>query len=399
MSADRQSMRLFAVETHPIQYKAPLFRRLAEHPDLDVTVFYATLPDARQQGAGFGVSFAWDVPLLEGYRHEVLDNRARHPSVTTFSGCDTPGIYARLRRERPDAVLVNGWGSKTCVQALWACRRLGIPCLVRGEANHLRPRAAWKHLLHRMLLRQYSGYLAIGTASRDFYRAHGCPEDRLFMAPYAVDNGHFAAQAKLRAERRPALRESFGVPPSAMVFLFAGKLEDKKHPADLLEAVARLPADLRPRAHVLVAGDGPLRTECEKLAREKRLSVSFTGFLNQSRLPDAYAAADVLVLPSDAGETWGLVVNEAMASGRPAVVSRAAGCCADLVVEGETGHSFACRDVLALSRILATYLADPGLAARQGLAASRHIQAVGIDAAVAGIVSAVRACADGGRPC
>ena len=399
MSTGRQPMRLFAVETHPIQYKAPLFRRLAEHPDLDVTVFYAMLPDARQQGAGFGVSFAWDVPLLEGYRHEVLDNRARHPSVTTFSGCDTPGLYARLRRERPDAVLVNGWGSKTCVQALWACRRLGIPCLVRGEANHLRPRAAWKHLLHRMLLRQYSGYLAIGSASRDFYRAHGCPEDRLFMAPYAVDNGHYAAQAKLRAERRPALRESFGVPPGAMVFLFAGKVEEKKHPADLLEAVARLPADLRPRAHVLVAGDGPLRTDCEKLARAKRLSVSFAGFLNQSRLPDAYAAADVLVLPSDAGETWGLVVNEAMASGRPTVVSRAAGCCADLVVEGETGHSFACRDVVALSRILATYLADPGLAARQGQAASRHIQAVGLDAAVAGIVAAVRACADGGRPC
>lgn len=399
MSTGRQPMRLFAVETHPIQYKAPLFRRLAEHPELDLTVFYALIPDARQQGAGFGVSFAWDVPLLEGYRHEVLANRARHPSVTTFTGCDTPELYLRLRRERPDAVLVNGWGSKTCVQALWACRRLGIPCLVRGEANHLRPRAAWKHVLHRMLLRQYRGYVAMGSANRDFYRFHGCPEQRIFMAPYAVDNGYFAAQAQLRTDRRHALRESFGVRPETTVFLFVGKLEEKKHPADLLEALARLPPDVRSRAHVLVAGDGPLRAECEELVREKRLPVSFAGFLNQSRLPDAYAAADVLVLPSDAGETWGLVVNEAMASGRPAVVSRVAGSCADLVVAGETGQSFVCRDIPALSGILAAYLADSGLAARQGLAASRHIQAYGIDAAVAGIVSAVRACTDGGRPC
>ncbi len=366
--------RLVAVETHPIQYKAPLFRRLAADPGVELTVLYAMLPDSAQQGAGFGVPFAWDVPLLEGYRHEVLNNRARHPSVMNFSGCDTPGIYRRLRGDRPDAVLVNGWVVKTCLQTLWACRRLGIPCLVRGEANRLRPRAGWKSILHRLLLRQYAAFLAIGSANRDFYRFHGCREDRIFWTPYAVDNDFFAAQAAARAGQEAALRTAFGIPPGACVFLFAGKLEEKKHPLDLLEAVSLLPADVRARTHVLVAGDGPLRGACERLARDKQLPVLFAGFLNQSRLPDAYAAADVLVLPSDAGETWGLVVNEAMASGRPVVVSRAAGCCADLVVEGETGHAFAAHDLHGLASILGGYPREPTRAARQGRSAECHIR-------------------------
>ncbi len=391
--------RLFAVETHPIQYKAPLFRRLATDGRIDLTVLYAMIPDAVQQGKGFGVPFAWDVPLLDGYRCEVLENRAKIPSAAAFSGCDTPGLFARLRRGRPDAVLVNGWVAKTCLQALWACRRLGIPCMVRGEANLLRARPAWKHGLHRLLMRQYDAWLAIGSANRDFYRFHHCPEDRLFWAPYAVDNDYFAAQAAERAGRRNELRAAFGIPPEAVVFLFAGKLEEKKHPLDLLAAVSRLPAELRSRAHVLVAGDGELRGACERLARETRLPAALAGFLNQSRLPDAYAAADVLALPSDAGETWGLVVNEAMASGRPAVVSRAAGCCADLIVEGQTGCSFAPRDVRGLADALAGYLRNPGLAVRQGRMAAEHIRAFGFGPVVEGIVAAVRACAGEGRPC
>ena len=391
--------RLAIVETHPIQYKAPLFRRLAADPRLDLTVLYAMLPDAAQQGAGFGVPFEWDVPLRDGYRSEVLENRAKHPSVTAFSGCDTPGIGARMQELRPAAVLVNGWVVKTCLQALWACRRLGIPCMVRGEANRLRPRAGWKHALHRLLMRQYSAWLAIGSANRDFYRFHHCPEDRIFWAPYAVDNDFFAAQAAARAGRRSELRAAFGIPPETVVFLFAGKLEAKKHPADLLEALARLPADLRGRAHALIAGDGELRGDCERLARENKVPVSFAGFLNQSRLPDAYAAADVLVLPSDAGETWGLVVNEAMASGRPAVVSRAAGCCADLIVEGETGQSFACGDVAALAEILGSYVRNPAQAARQGAAAAARVRLFGLGPVVEGIVAAVQGCAGGGLPC
>ncbi len=379
--------KLVAVETHPIQYKVPLFRRLALVPGLDVRVVYAMIPDAAQQGAGFGVSFSWDIPLLEDYAYTVLDNVARNPSVNRFSGCDTPELYDFLKREKPDAVLVNGWVVKTCLQALWACRRLGIPCMVRGEANLLRPRAWWKHVLHRVLLSQYSAYLAIGSANRAFYRYHHCPDNRIFLVPYAVDNDWFAAEAATRSEQRPALRERFGIASGAVVFLFVGKLEAKKNPMDVLKALASLhpPSD----ACLLMVGDGPLRAECEAFATAQHLPVRFTGFLNQSALPDAYAAADVLVLPSDAGETWGLVVNEAMASGRPAIVSRSAGCCRDLVMDGETGYAFDLHDGCRLAALMNLYIHDPAMAARHGINAARHIQGHGLAKAVEGIREAL----------
>lgn len=392
--------KLVAVESHPIQYKAPLFRTLAEDDRFDLTVLYAMIPDARHQGDGFGVDFEWDVPLLEGYRYEVLENRARHPSVTCFNGCDTPGVYAWLKKNRPDAVLVNGWVVKTCIQTLLACRRLGIPCIVRGEANLLRPRAWWKHACHRLLLRHYSAYLAIGSASRDFYLFHRCPEDRIFLAPYVVDNAWFAREAAVRTGKRDILRKAFGIASDSIVFLFCGKLEPKKRPLDAIRASQQVSASQHSSvsAVLLLVGDGPLMDECRGFAEQHNLPVKFTGFMNQSRLPDAYAAADVLVLPSDAGETWGLVVNEAMASGRAAIVSRSVGCCRDLIIEGKTGFSFDTGDVSALASHLQHYLAEPGLAARQGVAASQRIDHYGFREVTDGLARAVDACLSGTNP-
>ncbi len=384
--------KLVVVETHPIQYKAPLFRQLAEDPRFDLTVLYAMIPDASQQGDGFGVSFSWDVPLLDGYHYEVLENRSDNPSVSHFSGCDTPGIYERFRKDRPDAVLVNGWVVKTCLQTLIACRRLGIPCIVRGEANLLRPRAWWKHWLHRLLIPRYSAYLAIGSASRDFYRFHRRPDTRIFSAPYAVDNEFFSAQAEMLRPGRDTLRAGFGIPAGACAFLFVGKLEEKKHPLDLLRALAGLSSDELKKAHLLVAGDGPLMEECRRFVAEQRLPVTFAGFVNQLRLPDVYAASDVMVLPSDAGETWGLVVNEAMASGRPAVVSRSVGCCQDLIVEGETGYAFDVGDVDTLTGHLHRCLSEPERVAQQGQNATVHIRKFSFDQIIDGLAGAVSFC-------
>ena len=392
MGNDKKPCKLVVVETHPIQYKAPLFRMLAERPEIDLTVLYAMLPDAAAQGAGFGVAFEWDVPLLEGYRYEVLENRALQPSVTTFGGCDTPGIYQWLRRERPDTVLVNGWVTKTCLQTLWACRRLGIPCMVRGEANLLRLRAWWKHLGHRLLLKQYAAYLPIGSANRAFYQFHGCPDSRLFNVPYCVDNERFAIAAGQRASRRKELREAFGIPVDTVVFLFCGKLISKKRPLDVIRALQQLSAfqHFSISAFLLIVGDGPLMEECKSAIEANNLPAVCAGFLNQQQIADAYVAADVLVLPSDTGETWGLVVNEAMASGLPAIVSRAVGCCEDLIVEGETGYAFDLGDVDSLAQLMQRYLDEPGLARKQGEMAAKHIEKFSLPVAGDGIVNALK---------
>lgn len=379
--------RLAILTTHPIQYQVPWFRVLYGIPDLETTVFYCLLPDADQQGDGFGIGFEWDIPLLDGYTWRVLRNRARHPSVTRFGGCDTPDVFAMVRRGRWNAVLVNGWVVASCLQALLACRLAGVPCFVRGESNALRPRAWWKRLVHRGLVAQYAACLTIGQANDRFYKMSGVPETRRFRTPYGVDNARFMRAADALRPERAALRAAWGIPPQAFVPLFCGKLIDKKRPLDVIDAVARLGTG----AHLLVAGDGPLRGACEQRARDNGVTVTFTGFLNQSAIVKAYVASDTLVLPSDDGETWGLVVNEAMACGLPAVVSDRVGCHPDLILPGVTGGVFPMGDTVALGVWLARLRDDPAAATEMGRRACERVaRGFGPEQVVKGVCDALR---------
>jgi glycosyltransferase involved in cell wall biosynthesis len=380
------------VTTHPIQYQVPWLRMLGDRDDIDLHVYFAMLPTSQEQGREFGVAFDWDTPLLDGYRYTVLKNESVQPGLTAWSGCDTPAIYAALRDGKFDAVIVNGWGSKTAVQALIACRRLRIPCIVRGEANGLRQRNWAKRLGHRALLSQYSAFLAIGQHNRRYYESLGVSKSLIFDTPYCVDNHRFAVAADevRRRTERIELRSSFGLDPQAMAFLFSGKFVDKKHPADAIEAIGKLLASDGPAVQLLMVGDGPLRSQLEQAAAG--LPIRFAGFLNQSQMALAYAASDCLVLPSDAGETWGLVVNEAMACGLPAIVSDQVGCAFDLVIAGTTGQIYRCRDVSALAARMQEFAVNSARCAELGLAARRHVESrFNFDGVVDGVLRALSA--------
>jgi len=377
-------MRVAFVTSHPIQYQVPVFRHLAAMPDVELTVLFATIPDAAAQGSGFGVEFEWDVPLMEGYRYQVLDNVARMPSVTRFSGCDTPDIFEALKALRPDAAIVNGWVVKTCLQALWACKRLGIPCLVRGEANNLRVRPVWKRALQRLLVNQYAACLYIGEENLRFYRSLGVADGRLFPARYCVENERFEAASNQLHGQKSADRNRWAIAAGSNCFLFCGKFEAKKHPLELLKAF-RAACGSGTGIHLLMVGDGELRAECEAFASTHELPVTFTGFLNQSEIVRAYVAADCLVLPSDAGETWGLVVNEAMACGLPAIVSDRVGCAADLIVPGVTGEKFSFGDWEHLSALLLELGSDGSRLKRMGSNAQKHVQLYSPEKAARGI--------------
>jgi glycosyltransferase involved in cell wall biosynthesis len=387
------ALRLGVLATHPIQYQVPWFRALAAERSLDLTVFYCLLPNPRQQGVDFGVEFEWDVPLLDGYQYKVLSNVAAAPSLSTFAGCDTPAIGDAV--DPCDAFIVNGWGTKSALQALWACRTRRVPCIVRGESNAFRPRAWPRRMAHRLLLRQYAACLSIGKANTAFYRGNGVPESKLFSGPYCVDNGWFADRAAALESDRNALRDRLRVPRSSYLLLFCAKFVEKKRPFDLLEALASAvqePPRGRP-LHLLMVGDGELRQRCEAIARERALPVSFSGFLNQQEIVAAYVAADCLVLPSDAGETWGLVVNEAMACGRPAIVSDRVGCHPDLVEPGVTGAVFPCGSVPAFAAALRECASDPEKSLAMGRNARGRVAQYSVQKLVAGTLAAVTATA------
>jgi glycosyltransferase involved in cell wall biosynthesis len=359
-------VRVAVVTTHPIQYQVPWLQKLSTRDGIELQVFFAMLPDTVEQGREFGVAFAWDLPLLEGYKYTVLENRAKSPSLTSFKGCDTPQIYREIRRGGFDAVIVNGWVAKTCLQALLACRWSGTPCVVRGEANGLRPRVFWKRWLHRLLLSQYSAYLSIGSNNREYYLASGVAEKRIFSTPYCVDNNRFS-QAAAVWKANPGhveLCARFGLDPGLPTYLFSGKFVEKKRPGDIIDAVKRLVAAGPVNLQVLMVGDGPLGAELR--ASAQGLPIHFTGFLNQSEITAAYAVSDCLLLPSDHGETWGLVVNEAMACELPALVSDQVGSAVNLITSGKTGDTFACGNIEELAMLMNRYAREPDLLERMG---------------------------------
>jgi len=144
--------------------------------------------------------------------------------------------------------------------------------------------------------------------------------------------------------------------------------------------------------HLLMVGDGDLRKECEEYAKNKNLSVTFTGFLNQSEIPRAYIASDCMVLPSNNGETWGLVINEAMACGLPAIVSDQVGSHLDLIIENQTGAVYPCGDVHALAGRIASFASKPDDEVRKmGELARERVKLYSYEEVMKGTISAVKA--------
>jgi glycosyltransferase involved in cell wall biosynthesis len=381
--------RLLVVASHPIQYQAPWFRALAAEPSVDFSVLFVQLPDPAQQGRGFGVAFTWDIPLLEGYRWQRAPHLRGRGGLHGFFAARIAGPTALLRELDPDVLLLTGWHIWPLVQLLIAARRLGIPVVMRGESNALRARPWHVRALHRAMLGACAAFLPIGRASRDFYRGYGVADEQLYDTPYFVDNARFAAAAAAAQPQRMALRERWAIPPQATCFCYAGKLEPKKRILDLLDAL-RIAIGENPALHLLVIGAGELMAQAREMVSRHGLPVTFAGFLNQTEIPSAYAASDCLVLPSDFGETWGLVVNEAMACGRPAVVSDRVGCAADLVTDGVTGFVFPFGDTTSLARRLLSIAADAGTASAMGEAARRRVEAgYTIDHSVRGTLQAV----------
>jgi glycosyltransferase involved in cell wall biosynthesis len=371
--------------SHPIQYLTPLFRELAQRCDL--TVFFAHRQTADQQGrAGFGVAFDWDIDLLAGYHSEFLANAARDPSPDSFWGCDTPEIGRRIADGKFDAFVVPGWALKAYWQAAMACRRQGVPIFVRGDSQLAAERGGMlrigKKIAFSHVLRRFDGFLYVGRKNREYLLHYGADPARLFFSPHCVDNDGFRAGAE-RA-RHEGIRSGFER-GTARRLLFVGKLTQYKSPLDLVRAAA-LMRGAGGDVEVAFAGMGELAAGLRELATAAAVPATFHGFVNQTALPAVYAAADAIVLPSR-WETWGLVVNEAMACGLPAVVSDTVGCAPDLVEAGTTGAVFAPGDVAGLAQAIRSVLAcDPRSMRRH---VTERIEAYSPAAAASGILEGI----------
>jgi glycosyltransferase involved in cell wall biosynthesis len=365
--------RVIAVASHPIQYQIPWFRELAQEAGIDFSVLFVQRLESHQQGQGFGLAFDWDIPLLDGYRWQQVPQVRGRRGLDGFFSARIAGPLALLRRLNPDVILLTGWHTWSLVQILLAAWWAGIPVIMRGDSNALRMRPWLTRVFHRALLGKCAAFLSVGRANRDFYRSYGVDNTRIFDTPHFVDNAHFSQTAALYAPHHAGLREGWGIAGSAICFCYVGKLEPKKRVLDVLAAMRFAVAQSSKSLHLLVVGAGELLPQAQAFAHEHHLPVTFTGFLNQTEIPSAYAATDCLILASDYGETWGLVVNEAMACGRPALVSDRIGCAADLINEGVTGSIFPFADIRALAALMLRLANEPTSLAIMGERAREHV--------------------------
>lgn len=373
--ADRR-YRVLAVATHPVQYMAPIFRRMAAHPGFDLHVAYCSLRGAEAgHDPEFGATVQWDVPLLEGYSWLHVPNRGS--GEESFFGLRNPGLSKLICEGKYDAVLCFVGYVRATFWIAWRAAKSSKTAFLFGtDATTLAPRdgrpwkSSVKKILWPRLFRLADQVIVPSSGSRDLMVSLGLPAERVTLTPYSVDNDWWMRQSA--AVDRSAVRGSWGAAASDAVILFCAKLQPWKRPGDLLRA---FDGAKHSDALLVIAGEGPLRAELESQATALGIAarVRFLGFVNQSQLPAVYTAADLMVLPSEY-EPFAVVVNEAMCCGCPVAASDHVGAARDLVAPVRKEFVYPCGDVAALAELLASALADRALLASLGRSAVAHMQ-------------------------
>jgi glycosyltransferase involved in cell wall biosynthesis len=350
--------KLLILTSHPIQYQVPLWRKMAKVGIPLEVLFLCPHGLSETRDPEFNRSFAWDLPMLEGYRSRFLsipDWDLKRPMRMRMRMRIRNGLSPIFKDTKATHLWVEGWRFPAFWQAVGQAKKAGLQVWCRGESNDLAPEPSFpKNLIKKGLMRWFFGkvdaFLCIGQANRRLYQKAGVPDEKLHSAPYFVDNERFSMEAERLWPEREKIRAGWGIRPAAVVVLYSGKFIPKKRVMDLAKAF-RLGCEKQPgKFHLLLAGDGPQRAELER--ELAALPVTFAGFLNQTEIPRAYAAADVMVMASDWGETWGLSANEALASGVPVILSDRCGCAEDISSATDQAMVFPMGDVERLGALI-----------------------------------------------
>jgi glycosyltransferase involved in cell wall biosynthesis len=363
--------------SHPIQYVSPLLRELSKSQKLQV--YYYGGKEGFQIDKGFGQEIKWDIPLLDGYESAFLKNFSKAKSMSTkFTDAINFDIFRVLRKAESDIVIVNGWAYMSDWFVLIAAKLFGHQVWMRAEMpwnqELMKPNSlkkSLKFLIFKNILFKYfvKRFLYIGKQNRAFYLHHGVAEHKLIFAPYAIENERFKAQ---KSTDKISFRQKYGIAADSIIILYSGKLIEKKRPLDLLKAFQQL---YNKKAVLFYLGDGPLRCQIEDEVKKNQIeNVIISGFINQSEIGNIYNMADVFVMCSGVGETWGLSVNEAMNFGLPVIVSETCGSAHDLVENRKNGFVFKEGAINDLRDSLKLICGDASLRLSFGLSSENKIE-------------------------
>jgi glycosyltransferase involved in cell wall biosynthesis len=373
--------KVLLISALPIQNYASL-RLMAKHPQLDILVAYCSLPKSENfnpistaKSPELLTQACFDIPLLEGYPWRYIPNRSPLPSLTKVYGLINPGLVTLVSEF--DCCVVYGHNYVTFWLAIAAAKLNGKPLILATDATYIEPVSGgnWKIPIKKRILpylynQVADAVLVLSSISKQFIHSLGVPQEKIFLTPYVVDNESIADTAQRSS--RSAIRTEWNIPEEATIFVFCAKFIPRKRPQDVVEAFA---AANTPNSYLIMVGDGPLaddlKSQVQQLGIENK--VRFLGLVKYSRLPEVYAACDLLAFSSEY-EPYGLPVNEAMICGIPVVVSDRIGAGYDLVQEGRTGFTYPCGNIDALSQIFAQILQEPKKLKTMGQAAKQRMQ-------------------------
>lgn len=332
------SGKVYIFDTHPVQYKAPVYQALERmRPGLFEVIYASDLSVKGQLDKEFGVEVAWDTPLMQGYDYRVLNTEdPKYKRMASRFG--SRGVYELIRNERPAAVMLTQATYHFDRVAYLSALMHGVPILIRQETQDLtyaHQRGFVKSVIRDLIYRAYywpaSHAFAFGDLNKVHLMAHGLPEQRLSYARFSVANPVGGWSESEKRQVRESLRAQLGIEPSKRVIGFFGKFIPKKNPDLVMQALKHMPPDLLANLCVMYVGAGELEPVLREMAAEAEqeygVQTVFAGFVNQSRLHEYYLATDVMTLPSrHLGETWGLVVNEALNAGCAVAITDGVGC-------------------------------------------------------------------------
>jgi len=347
-----RAVRLTLLTEIPAPYRVPIFNALAEREDIVLRVVFLRKGNPKRPYPISESEYRFDSEILPGFH---FMRGSRWVVVNAAVG-------RALRRGKPDAVVIGGWAQPAFWTALAVAKLRRLPALAWVESTSRDERSGHPLLesVKRRFLRSCDGFIVPGSASSDYLRGLGVPDERIAVAPNAVDFELFRLRVDELRFDVGALRERLGV--SGVCVLCVGRLDPEKGIDVAVEAVARLATDVS----LVIAGIGPEEASLRALAAAVAPGrVRFLGFVQPARLAEWYAAADVFVLPSRS-EQWSIPLNEAAVAGLPLVATDAAGASYELVEEGGNGFRVPAGDVDGFSRALGWLATDVELRRRAG---------------------------------
>ena len=377
------------LNSHPIQYFAPLYAYLNAAPDLEVTALY--LSDVSIRGgkdAEFGRHVKWDVDLLAGYRSVFLGEAAHTREPAGFWSLVAPEVWNEVRSGQYDVVWLHGHHYAANLIALMAAKSKGLPIMMRGETHLGLPCRGIKRILRRPLMGALYPWcdrlLAIGSENAAFYRAMGVSDQNIFLVPYSVDNDRFVQSTKLSDKQRVEVRNRYNIPADRAAVLYAAKFTPRKRPGDLLKAARQLKSDNRLPVY---GGDGRLRRAragAAQFLRRPRARECCVHGLRQS-VGTASTLWRVRHIRAALGRRALGTCRERSHVCRPSSrgFSRV-GCVPDLVRDGVNGYTPAAGDIGGLSRALRRLIEDEGAAAAARASEPRADPGVGLPRVLGG---------------